>query len=85
MAKKLNKQQRDFLRPALDKLDAAVKDLEHQLRHLPPNGGGEGGGTGCFRCDCGAYLATKGKPNAPCRRKVGGQECGHPFSSHNFI
>jgi hypothetical protein len=78
MSKKpLTQEQRDYLKPALDKLDAAFNELQAQLQRLPPNGD-PFERTGCLRCDCSGYQGD----GSLCTNKGSLGKCAHSMSVH---
>jgi len=82
MAKKpLTEKQREYLKPAVDKLDAAFGELQAQLRRLPSDGDPVEP-TGCLKCDCPQYKGTF--PNACTNISPAfGRPCGHRGPSHS--
>jgi hypothetical protein len=86
MPYKLTQKQRDFLKPALDRLQATVGELQGLLRKLPPNGPGEPTGGQCMVCECEGYDHPGPGVPALCTRKLpNGKTCGHaPFAHLTF-
>ena len=79
--KPLSQEQRDYLKPALDKLEAAFDEVHAHLRRLPPDGDPQEQ-TGCLRCECAEF---KGSFSRPCTNTnpATGRPCGHRASAHS--
>jgi hypothetical protein len=75
-SRKLSEDQREYLKPALEKVTDGLAELQEALIEL----GWEEGDFSCTRCDCSSFVGSQ-PPILRCARST----CGHRFTLHRVF
>ena len=75
-SRKLSEDQREYLKPAVEKVAEGFTELREKLFEL----GWDEGDFSCTRCDC-QFFEAPSQPGRTCARST----CGHRFTLHRVL